>query len=93
MVNLGSNLCVDSSAQSDPAMLMPCNQSLPSQLWTLQSSGHIASGSSCLDVFNFAGPNVDYYSCKVPGQQDANQVWQYNLATKQIHSADPQLPR
>ena len=28
----------------------------------------------CLDVYNFVGPDVEIGWCKVPGQQDSNQV-------------------
>lgn len=52
-----------------------CSPGKSSQQWELQPSGHIASGGTCLDVYNFQGPDVEYYSCKAPGDSDANQVW------------------
>ena len=63
----------------DPAVLVPCDASDASQLWQLQgASGHLVAATGlCLDVYNFAGPDVDVYTCKPAGQADANQVWSW----------------
>ena len=72
LLNKGANLCVDANAQVDPAKLVACNPSAPSQNWILQpGSAHIivpATKSQCLDVYNFAGPDVEIGTAKVPGQ-------------------------
>lgn len=81
MRNVGQNLCVDSSGPSDPAGLKTCDTKSATQQWSLQSSsGHIENTQSnlCLDVYDFSGPDVQFYPCKVPGQGDSNQVWTYN---------------
>jgi hypothetical protein len=36
LVNIGTGLCVDSVAGSDPGLVQLCNASAPSQLWSLQ---------------------------------------------------------
>jgi len=90
--NKGSGQCVDTSGQADPAMLKACNGG-GSQQFTLESSGHIQSGGSCLDIFNFQGPDVEIYPCKQPGQSDGNQVFYYDAATGVITSEDNQLPK
>ena len=50
-------MCVDANAGSDPAEVVPCDATRPSQHWALQSSGHIqeTGTSTCLDVYNFDG--------------------------------------
>ena len=61
LLNLGANLCVDSSGQSDPSQLQKCAAGAQSQQWTLDAaSAHMGSpGGQCLDVFNFEGPDVE----------------------------------
>merc|ERR1712006_21966 len=59
--------CLDANnAQLDngqtPVMLKPCDGSA-SQNFTLTKDGEIKIGSSCLDVWDFAGPLVDIYAC------------------------------
>ena len=77
MANVGAGTCIDKSAPSDPAHLLPCaSPPTPAQTWALQASGHIASGGACLDVYNFQGPDVEVGGCKAPGAQDSNQVFQ-----------------
>jgi hypothetical protein len=53
-----------------------CNPSSRSQQWAVTAAGHIETNATgqCLDVNNFAGPDVDVYSCKTPGQNDLNQA-------------------
>eukprot|EP00118_Oscarella_pearsei_P000368 m.4784 g.4784 ORF g.4784 m.4784 type:complete len:651 (+) comp11277_c0_seq1:41-1993(+) len=54
------------------------------QKWIFNSNGTIASSLSgdCLDVFNFAGPNVDTWSCN----GGENQKWSYDNTTKLLKS-------
>lgn len=74
--NKGANQCVDAAAQFDPGLVVPCVDSKKSQQWTLEANGHISTTSNnCLDVFMFTGPDVEIGSCKVPGNDDGNQVW------------------
>lgn len=74
--NVGSNACVDSAGRTDPGQVLPCDASKASQHWAPQpGSQHVANGAACLDVFNFAGPDVEIGSCKAPGAMDSNQVW------------------
>lgn len=87
--NVGTGQCVDSSLNYDPGMLGTCNAASSSQQWVLQTgSNHTVSGSPvhCLDVYMFSGPDVEMGSCKVPGNDDTNQQWQYLPATQQIKS-------
>jgi len=78
--NAGNKQCVDATAPYDPAPVHACNSMASTQKWVLQSSGHVENLSTkdCLDVYNFAGPDVQIYPCKVPGQGDGNQVWTLN---------------
>ncbi len=79
LLNAGVNKCVDASGNADPAQVNTCDTSASTQHWTLESSGHLqAASGQCLDVYNFNGPDVQLYSCKPAGQQDANQVWKYS---------------
>jgi alpha-galactosidase len=85
--NKGTNQCVD-TVQFDPAILLDCSASKPSQMWAWNSStGHIAGqGTACLDLFDFTGPDVEIGYCKVPGNQDQNQQWMWNAQTGQIQT-------
>ena len=56
--------------------MLACDASKASQHWALDAaSEHVSNGGACLDVFNFAGPDVFIGGCKVPGNQDSNQVF------------------
>jgi hypothetical protein len=60
--------------------LKPCDTKSPTQQWSLQSgNGHIENTATtrCLDVYDFSGPDVQFYPCKAPGQGDSNQVWMF----------------
>jgi hypothetical protein len=74
--NVGAGACIDSGGRQDPGQVLACDASKATQHWTTQAgSEHISNGGACLDVFNFAGPDVFIGSCKVPGAQDSNQVF------------------
>jgi hypothetical protein len=74
--NVGAGACVDSGGRQDPGQVLACDASKATQHWALQAgSEHVSNGGACLDVFNFAGPDVYIGSCKVPGAQDSNQVF------------------
>jgi len=89
MKNIGANMCVDSTGPTDPAGVKPCSVKNPSQNWTLLNNGHIQnSNSNCLDVYDFSGPDVQIYPCKVPGQGDNNQIWIFKNG--QLHTAADQ---
>lgn len=94
MKNVGSGLCVDASAQVDPGMVVPCNSASNSQKWSWDSSsGHVQGiNNACLDVYNFAGPDVEIGYCKVPGATDSNQVWLYSAGSGLLLSASTGLP-
>jgi len=90
--NVGAGACVDAAGTSDPAQVLPCDAGSGTQAWALQPSGHIEGPhGSCLDVFNFVGPDVELGPCKVSGDNDANQVFALS-ATGTLTSASPRVP-
>jgi alpha-galactosidase len=91
--NAGANSCVDSRAGEDPAGVASCATGAPQQAWSWDAaSGHILNGHQCLDVFFFTGPDVELGGCKAPGDNDANQAFDYESATGLIRSRVPSLP-
>ena len=64
--SLATGQCVDYSIHRDPLETTQCAPHTASQAYTLHSAtGEMASGrSNCLDVYNFAGPDVENGGCK-----------------------------
>lgn len=74
--NSGTGQCLDLSVGGDPGLTAACEATKPSQQWVHASDHHIRSGNGqrCLDVYDFSGPDVQYYACKTAGNEDENQV-------------------
>lgn len=78
LVNAGNGQCVDAGSQSDPLQVSACYSTSASQEWNVVNNSHISNTNTnnCLDVYNFAGPDVDLYGCKSPSDPtDNNQQW------------------
>jgi hypothetical protein len=91
MTNKGTGECLDQAVSIGyTAADAPCEPGSPTQdFWLEASSKHMRLGSttSCLDLFDFHGPNVFVGSCKVPGDQDSNQQFAFDEATGLVHAA------
>lgn len=92
--NVGANACIDANGRSDPGQVLACNASKSSQDWSLNlATGQIYHGRSCLDVFNFVGPDVFFGSCKAAGDPSiSNQVFMPPDAAGLIRSNDTGAP-
>lgn len=91
--NAGADACVDAAGRADPGQVLPCAAGRASQAWAFAATGQIAHGGTCLDVFNFAGPDVFFGGCKAPGDPSiSNQVFSGPDANGLIHSLDKGAP-
>lgn len=81
--NAGAGACLDSAAGHDPAAVAPCTLGAQSQAWAWDAAtGYVRTPKNgCLDVFDFVGPDVETGTCKVPGDNSANQGFDYDAAT------------
>lgn len=91
LVNFGSGECAVAAGMVSPGLMAPCNGST-SQAWLLQNgTAHVLSGNGssvlCLDVFDGTGPAIDAWTCKQPGNNDANQQWTWNTTSGQLSAA------
>ena len=91
--NAGAGACIDTRAGRDPAGVAACQPAAPAQAWAWQpATGHLANGGQCLDVFANVGPDVEAGgACKVPGQGDANQAFDFEQATGLLRTRVPGL--
>lgn len=91
--NAGADACIDSRAGADPAGVAACTPGAAQQAWTWDApTGHLVNGRTCLDIFFFVGPDVEQGGCKAPGDNDANQAFDYDAATGLFRSRVPTLP-
>lgn len=88
--NVGANACIDASGRSDPGQVLACDATKSSQRWSFNTAtGQIHNGPSCLDVFNFKGPDVFFGGCKQPADPSiSNQVFQQPDTAGLIRSND-----
>ena len=85
--NAGADACIDSRAGADPAGVAACTPGAAQQAWTLDApTGHLVNGRTCLDIYDFMGPDVELGGCKAPGDNDANQQFDYDASTGLLRS-------
>jgi alpha-galactosidase len=93
--NAGANACLDASGRNDPGQVLACDATKSSQHWGFNAAtGQIRSGTStCLDVYDFKGPDVFYGSCKQPSDPSiSNQVFTLPDGDGLIRSNDTGAP-
>lgn len=89
--NKATSGCLDTAVSIGYAAgTAPCKPGTSSQDFILEAgSSHIRLNASntCLDVYDFRGPNVFMGSCKQAGSSDENQKFAFDASTGLVHTS------